>query len=393
MAGAKVKQKPKPATSSSTSTVATTGTKLSAPFHKPSPRLAPFLETLSPKHIYLLHIDIHPPAAKRQVFTTLTLLNLGIVALLAWRVWYILPFYIDLFAATFLDDGANVAAVDAAGAAWTRGWWRVVLLRALSFAIDAALVRWVWPQPWSFVVGGWRGSAVWWRWQLGLGGRPKEVVVRRSGTVADDGLARVILGSGGVGASSSKAGSSNKSKAGNSGEDGDAARAREELVKFMRAGMLEALAEGKTALLLQTTAWRLDWKAMADATALVDGKSGATAPISEFSNLALVHAGDAVGWVRVDIGAAGAGVEAEDIEDSRRKQVFAFRDALAAMGKEDLFFRWVELVQFETSQPGGFGKEKQEAAAKKVRDLFDEQGIDFDEFWKESVGTDTSQGI
>lgn len=57
------------------------------------------------------------------------------------------------------------------------------------------------------------------------------------------------------------------------------------------------------------------------------------------------------------------------------------------MGKENLFYRWIEVVQFESTQPGGFGPEKQEAAAKKIREMFEAESINFDELWKEAVGT------
>jgi hypothetical protein len=70
-----------------------------------------------------------------------------------------------------------------------------------------------------------------------------------------------------------------------------------------------------------------------------------------------------------------------------------FRDALTALGKEDLFFRWVEMIQFETSQPGGFTHEKQVVAAQKIRDLFTSNGVDFDALWKETVGTDGLTGM
>ena len=90
---------------------------------------------------------------------------------------------------------------------------------------------------------------------------------------------------------------------------------------------------------------------------------------------------------------AGSTAEGGGEGGERRRQVFAFRDALAAAGKEDLFYRWVEVVQFESSRPGGFGSERQVDAAARVREMFREQGVDFDEFWKESVGSDGLAGM
>jgi len=44
--------------------------------------------------------------------------------------------------------------------------------------------------------------------------------------------------------------------------------------------------------------------------------------------------------------------------EEAKKKIFKFKDRLTAMGKE-LFFKWVELVQEETSKPGRFTKERQ----------------------------------
>jgi hypothetical protein len=51
------------------------------------------------------------------------------------------------------------------------------------------------------------------------------------------------------------------------------------------------------------------------------------------------------------------------------------------------------MVQYETTQPGGFGPERQLEAAQKVRDLFKENDLDFDEFWKETVGSEAMAGL
>ena len=84
---------------------------------------------------------------------------------------------------------------------------------------------------------------------------------------------------------------------------------------------------------------------------IVGATSGDTgsAAIEAFRNVVLVFH-EEFGWLSVDL---KLGDNAE--EDERRRQVFAFRDALAALGKEELFYRWIEIVQFETSQPNGFG--------------------------------------
>lgn len=62
------------------------------------------------------------------------------------------------------------------------------------------------------------------------------------------------------------------------------------------------------------------------------------------------------------------------------------------MGKENLFFRWIEIVQFESSQPGGFTPERQVRAVDQARQAFKEQGVDFEEFVKSVGGMDAMPG-
>jgi len=73
-----------------------------------------------------------------------------------------------------------------------------------------------------------------------------------------------------------------------------------------------------------------------------------------------------------------------DVEEGRR-MITRFREKLVEMDKEDLFYKWVELIQYESSRPGGFTRERQEEAGAKVKQLFVEFDVDFEEFEK-SVG-------
>jgi hypothetical protein len=139
----------------------------------------------------------------------------------------------------------------------------------------------------------------------------------------------------------------------------------------------------KTGYAMMDGTWDLDWRGMVDATRLVDKKEVA---IEAFDEVALLHH-ERFGWVTVDLG------KGTDQERTRQMQLLAFKDALAAMGKEDVFFRWVEMMQFESTQPGGFTPERQIIAARNVRDLFQSNGLDFDAVWKEAVGTDGLPGM
>ncbi|KAB5533643.1 hypothetical protein GE09DRAFT_1144675 [Coniochaeta sp. 2T2.1] len=289
-------------------------------------------------------------------------MNLAVVALFAWRVNYILPWYGSLFLSTLgytRDDEAVLGSPSTSALAW------VVLRRALTFLIDFLLTIFVWPWPVEFAFGVAHGNPAWWRWKTGF--RDKEVYVRRSRGEWDSGLLEDVM----------------------STPEGVEKR-RLIILKSTKATDPLLLKE-KTGYLLMNADWDLDWAAMVDATRLVDDKAVAQ---QAFERAVILYSRE-FGWVCIDrkqLGEPGAGGPGAE-EDERRRQVLAFRDALAAVGKEDMFYRWIEIVQFEVSQPGGFGEEKQVEVAGRIREMFAAEGIDFDKFWKEAVGSDTAEGL
>ncbi|KAK4157679.1 hypothetical protein C8A00DRAFT_29363 [Chaetomidium leptoderma] len=331
------------------------------PFKSAPASLEPFYATLPPGHVYITHIDPRPAAFKRKLFLVPVALNLAVAALFVWRLAYITPYYLALFASTL--GYANETTLRAADLGYGE-LARVVLRRAASFLLDFVLALFVWPWPYEFLVGSTpRASPVAWRWAVGF--REKEVYVRRSRDGWDG-----VLRAKGVDLFD--------------GEVREAREGKEEVLARVRAATAPMLMQQKSGYLTMNGDWDLDWRGMMDATRLVDEKE---VPLDAFGTVALLHHGK-FGWVCVDLG-NGETVEQEE----RRKQVLAFRDALTGLGKEDLFFRWVEMIQFETTQPGGFTPEKQVVAAQKIRDLFKSNDVDFDGLWKETVGTDGLAGM
>jgi hypothetical protein len=315
------------------------------PYKQPPDVLKPFISRLDPKHVYITHIDSHPADFKRKMFMVPVAMNVAVVLAFCWRVYSILPWYIKLLLAglgqpnetNFPFDESTLGEI-----AWE------VSMRAATIFIDFILVVFVWPWPVEFVAARKHGNPTKWRWNVGF--RQKEIYVRRSrdwDTVLGDFL---------------KDDSSKKI-----------------ISSYIEKATSPILQEQKTGYLLMNGQWDLDWDAMVQAHALVDAKDVA---LDAFNNIVLMHHKDH-GWLRYNIKAGASAVE-----DEKRRQVFAFRDALTALGKEKLFYRWVEIVQFESTQPGGFGAERQEAAAKKIRDLFEKEDINFDELWKKTVGGD-----
>ncbi|KAK5625435.1 hypothetical protein RRF57_001151 [Xylaria bambusicola] len=230
--------------------------------------------------------------------------------------------------------------------------------RAATFMLDILLFVFLWPWPYDFCFGQQHGNPVAWRRAVGF--RDREVVVRRSRQWSEN-MGDVV----------------------NDGEDGTNAARSYFLARVSIATSPMVLGD-KTGYVMMDGDWDLDWGAMIDATEMVDKKMAA---IEAFTLVILVHQDD-WGWLVVDLKG-----EALAQETGRRRQIYAFRDALTNIGKEDLFYRWIEIVQFESSQPGGFSVERQEKTALQIRELFLKDGINFDQFWKDSVGTDSAMGI
>lgn len=315
--------------------------------------MAPLLSTLSPKHVYITHIDNKPAAFKRKIFLVPIGINILIAVLFVLRFYYISPWYFQLVTSAL--GHPNETTVVPAESSWGT-IFRVILRRGFTFLLDFLLFVFVWPWPVEFCFGSTHGSPVGWRWNVGF--RDREIYVRRSRPTWDADLRKAVKG--------------------------DNAQARGLLMDNVSTATAPMLVNEKTGYLTMNNEWDLDWAAMVKATKLVDKK---TIALEAFKLMVVMHHEDH-GWVSVDVKVAE---NAQD--DARRTQVFAFRDALAAVGKEDLFYRWIEIVQYESTQPGGFGPEKQVETAKQIRELFSEQGVDFDEFWKESVGSDGLAGM
>ena len=208
-------------------------------------------------------------------------------------------------------------------------------------------------------MGSKQGSPVQWRANIGF--RDREVIVRRSKAWDVNAIIPgidIVL------------------------EDEDPAR-RVFNDEVRRATSVTAMHE-KTGYLLMNAKWDLDWKLMVFATQMIDNKD---AVLPDFKTQVLVHSA-AYGWVVWDENSEGGNKE----EDARKK-IVRFKDELTVMGKEGLFFRWIELVQYESAKEGGFTAERQQETMKKATALFDKEGVDFEAFWERVGGMQGMPGM
>ena len=330
--------------SSGASTPSSTSTGPIPPFTKAPAILKPFLDPLSPEEVYLVHIDTTATDLKWQTFIVPTVVNVVVAAVIALRVYWGFSTYPALVA--ILLGMQSSLSVDIASTPWTE-LAQITLRRVGTILIDYFLVTLFLSWPFHFVLGPVR-------WRRAVGFRDREIIVRRSHRSWSRKLER------------------NKWI-----RDNDAMRD-----KIVAAVTPERI--GKTGYLLVDEDWNLDYSAMVRAHTLVDlTRKGQGVQLDEFRTAVLVHT-DSDGWLIWRVG--DENTPAGRQKSAQRDQILAFKERLTAMGKEDLFFRWVELVQWESSQPGGFTPERQRSAMVQAKQMFDEENVDFSQFWDDELG-------
>ena len=224
------------------------------------------------------------------------------------------------------------------------------------FFIDFALARFVavWPMDffWGTPLGPLR-----WRWAIGF--RERDVVIRRSRRWGESivGVDEEVVGDGELG--------------------------RKAFQERIVPGIDATWARGRTGMAMLDNNWDLWYRGMVDAHAFVD--SGKIGMIDFQGRTVAVHTEK--GWLCWKISDEASGETGEKLQKVKGK--------LDAMGKEGLFWKWVELVQFETE-----GREvltgrstAREDVVRKGKVLFEEEGVDFGEFWHEVGGLEGMPGM
>lgn len=323
------------------------------PFQYAPASLQPFLSTLPTDHIYLTHLDTTPPNLKKKVFVVPVLLNLLITLGLCVRLYYAAPVYLAQVITIFGYDTAYKVDTKTAK---TSELLNAVSSRTFLLMIDYAIFGLIGSWPKEFVFGSRLSRFVGpWEWRRTLGFQDTEIIVRR-GRKWDTPL---LIS-----------------------ENPDEAKTwkvDEELtikVKVDPAMRTPYLA--KTGYLLLDKDWDLDFKAILDAHKLV-GK-GMIQP-KDLESLAFVYYQKR--WLiwrvheRPEVGGE------DKVQDN---ELETFRTKLADLGAEAIFFRWIEIIQYETSQPGGFTAGRQAEALRELKRLLTKKGVDYASFWDDIGG-------
>ena len=284
-------------------------------------------------------------------------MNIVILLALLVRAYYAIPTYGALLLAAL--GYTSDAKIDTQSVGYG-DLFGITVSRTMLFLGDYTLFAFLGSWPWNFVFGSEKtqhSSAV--KWRIALSGfQEKEIIVRVSRKWDKSLLPNWTLD--------------------------------DELT--LKHKIMPAVARNyvaKTGMLLQDKEWDLDFTAMIKAQQLVaSGKLS----LSDFEKAVLVHyppsGGPHGGWM-VWL------VHREDFSRTveQRDTLMKFKDKLTAMGLEDVFYRWVELVQYESSMPGGFTEGRQGIAMREAKRLFEERGVDFAKFWEEVGGSAGMPGL
>ncbi|KAI9815282.1 MAG: hypothetical protein M1827_002762 [Pycnora praestabilis] len=360
----------KPKTVSPQSPQAPQASKPPVPFTAPPDSLRGFVGSLDRSNVYITHVDSFPWKFKRKVFSVPVLLNVSITLALIYRLYTILPQYTLILLSTLGVESS--ATIDIPSTSWA-SLTTIAMRRALMFAIDWALYTFIYSWPINFFWGaaGSEASPVAWRWEVGF--RDREVVVRVS---RKKWVSRLL-----------------DQQEGKKGAKELMAEENQALImeKIGPAVERQYLRE-KTGYVMMDESWDLDFQGMITATELITHDE---ASFDDFETSVLAYM-EEFGWLvwRVyptekDKNAEMGGVG----EEASRNKIMAFKDALTALGHESLFYRWIELIQYESTQPGGFTPERQVDAMRQAKEMFEEKGVDFEGFWKEVGGMEGLPGF
>ena len=277
-----------------------------------------------------------------QVFAMTAVLNIAIAGVLLWRITAVLPYYVSILMAMWGYESSHSIDPPRMGMSIAIN---ETMNRTFNFFMDFVLARFLIPWPMDFFIGNGSPTA----WRLGVGFADQEIGVRKS-RKWDEKLAKGWLD-----------------------ESSDGEVYKERIMPAIDRQWVKA----KTSYLMMDKSWDLDFAAMLNAHHFV--RNG-TNKLQDFEKTVFVYSED-FGWLVWQVWKLDDGAQ-----DEGRHKILTFKEKLTAMGKEDLFYRWIEIVQYETSQPGGFTEDRQAKTMEQARELFQKHNVDFDEFWESIKG-------
>lgn len=319
-------------------------TKPPAPFALPSASLEPFIETLDKKHIYILSLDTQTPSFKKNIFIIPIMTNTFLAIILLYRIYTVIPYYFEMASGVSEWTSASLTL-------------SIIMERFFNFAMDYFLYTVILPWPKEFLLGKKEditktrySSAVTWR--IAVPFQDVEVTVRKSRSWDE----RVLTPDYDIVTTS----------------DCPPREIFDEEVRQATSSEYMGGAMGgkaRTGYALMDRAWDLDWEAMTFAHELVAANQAA---FSDFRLKVLVHS-EAYGWCIWDEGQEGG----ESMEGEREK-IVRFKNVWTGMGREGMFFKWIEVVQ-ESGVVEWAEVERKQELRTRAKKMIEDEGLNFDD--------------
>ena len=343
-----------------------------APFIKVPETLTPFVSNLSKDHFYITSLDTHDRKFKRRLFHVPLFMNILLTIVVLYRIYIAIPTYFGILLSILGYDSPQKIDVKQNPATALVG---IGIERTLMFLGDFMLVRFIGIWPVEFFLGKNtftpepEAGPVLWRRSVGY--KDVEITVRRSRRWdASIFYKENLTGTGTVNAVDELVGRVKEEKAW-----------KERIVPAVEKKWVKE----KTGYQMLDKSWDLYFSGMIEAHALVDAGEN---KIEDFQTCLLVHT-DRWGWLVWEVWREHG--ETNSNEGPQRLQLI--KDGLTSVGKENLFFRTIEIIQDETSRSGLFTSERREQAVDKIRTEFIDQDVDFDDFWSRVGGIGAMPGL
>lgn len=149
----------------------------------------------------------------------------------------------------------------------------------------------------------------------------------------------------------------------------------------------------KTGYAMLDRDWDLDFAGMVNAYQLLQDPSSTLSP-SDLQSKAFIYNAQSQTWLMWSVHPSSPSFPSQPTAPtSTDLSVDTFRSKLRAMKQDDLFYRWIELVQYESSIPGGMSEAGKLKVLHEARKMFEEHGVDFDKFFNDVGGEEGMPGL
>ena len=339
------------------------------PFKPVSSNLYPLTECMPEDHVIVVHPEKTPAALRKQTFVVPVLLNSVLLIVLCHRIFYAVPIYLEQiitimgFETAYTVHPKELPWADLLSVLGSR-----TMLLSFDYVLFGLLGRW----PLEFLMGNKHGRYVGcaaWKWNIGFE-RKTEIIVRR-GRKWDTSLFESDV---------------HRLKQGLPGKSWSK---EEELSVYNKATTaLDRLTTSKSALSLLDKNWDLDYKAMVDATDFFDERK---LSIDDIDHVVLVCWGGR--WYFWYPHKSTASNELDKNVQQQDVKLEKFKKVLTDHKCDDVFYRWIEIVQYETAQPGGFTVLKKKEAEQELRKLLTRRKQDSDQIFNAVGGVHEIPGL